>query len=765
MTRRNLTVTHFGAYEVESDGASVVSVHPFAKDPDPSPIGANLEAVTRNRVMRPSIRSSWYESGPGAATERRGVDEYVEVGWDEAFDLVAAEIERVRSSFGNESLFAGSYGWGSAGRFHHAQSQIHRFFATIGGFTTKVDTYSNAAGATITPHVVGGTWHEIVAGHTSLPVIAEHTDLVVAFGGIPLKNAQAQHGGQGRHMVRSWLEQAHDRGTRFVNVSPIRDDLVDTVDAEWLAARPGSDVAIMLSLIHTLVVEELADEAFLSRFTVGWERLRAYVLGHSDGRVKDAAWAAALSEIEASTLRRLAKRMAAGTTMVNVSWALQRAEHGEQVFWTAIALAAVLGQIGTPGGGFGLGYGAIGSIGNGVKRLRLPALPVPPNPAGSFIPVARIADMLCHPGEPFTYNGSSYTYPDIRLVYWAGGNPFHHHQQLNRLVEAWRRPETVIVNDPFWTPTARRADVVFPANTSLEREDIGGAPTDDFVFYMPRILEPVGDSRSDFDIFSGLAERLGHGDEFTEGLSAGEWVRRMYAEFLADNPDYPSFEQLAEAGFVQHVESEPGEGHKVLLSSFREDPEANPLSTPSGLIEIGSDTVDSFGLDDCPGHPTWFEPTEWLGSDGPYRLHLTSNQPVTRLHSQLDHGAVSVDGKVAGREPIRIHPEDAQMRGIHTGDVVRVFNDRGACLAGAVVSDRVRTGVVELATGAWFDPLDPSEPGSLCVHGNPNVLTRDAGTSGLAQGPIAHTCMVEVELMSDPPAVKAFGPPPIRSST
>lgn len=759
MTERRLTVTHWGAFEVEADGQSVTAVHPFAKDPDPSPIGRSLEAVGRARVSRPSVRQSWLEEGPGSRTELRGVEPFVEVSWERALDLVAAELDRVRTEHGNTAIFGGSYGWGSAGRFHHAQSQIYRFMATIGGHTTKVDTYSTAAASVIVPHVVGKDFRSLQAELTSWPVIAEHTGLIVAFGGIPSKNSQAQHGGQGRHTLRGWLEKARDQGTRFVNVSPVRDDLLDTLDAEWLAPRPGTDVAIMLGLVHTLVAEGLEDGSFLDRYCVGWDRFRAYLTGEADGIAKSAEWAARISDLPADRIRSLAVEMAATRTLVNASWSLQRAEHGEQVYWMTVTLAAALGQVGLPGGGFGLGYGAIGTIGNGVKRYSFPALPVPDNPMDSFIPVARIADLLLHPGEPFDYNGGRYSYPDIRLVYWAGGNPFHHHQDLNRLLEAWRRPETIVVHEPFWTATAKRADIVLPTTTPLERVDIGGAPTDDFLFAMPRVIEPVGEARDDYAIFAGLAERLGAGEAFTEGRRAEEWVSHMYEQFLAEHPDYPSYDELGELGFVQHQEEVPGEAHRVLFDAFRADPDAHPLGTPSGRIEIFSETIAGFGYDDCPGHPSWFEPTEWLGAPGRYPLHLTSNQPTRRLHSQLDHGATSVDGKVAGREAIRLHPTDAAARGVSDGDAVRVFNDRGACLAGVVVSDALRPGVVELPTGAWFDPLDPAAPGSVCVHGNPNVLTRDAGTSRLAQGPIAHTCMVEVELEPNPPPVRAFEPP------
>ncbi len=140
------------------------------------------------------------------------------------------------------------------------------------------------------------------------------------------------------------------------------------------------------------------------------------------------------------------------------------------------------------------------------------------------------------------------------------------------------------------------------------------------------------------------------------------------------------------------------------------------------------------------GHPAWFEPTEWLGGERAqtYPLHLIANQPASRLHGQLDGGALSQKSKVQGREPIRIHPGDAAERGLADGDVVRVFNDRGACLAGVVIDDRLRPRVVQLSTGAWFDPLDPADPDSLCVHGNPECADRRC--RHLGTGPRLHRC-------------------------
>jgi biotin/methionine sulfoxide reductase len=191
---------------------------------------------------------------------------------------------------------------------------------------------------------------------------------------------------------------------------------------------------------------------------------------------------------------------------------------------------------------------------------------------------------------------------------------------------------------------------------------------------------------------------------------------------------------------------------------------ANPLTTPSGRIEIFSANVASFGYDDCPGYPVWIEPYEWLGAAAAkqYPLHLISNQPRTRLHSQFDPGRVSKASKIQGREPMVMHPSDAAARGIADGDLVRVFNGRGQCLAGVIVSDSIRPGVVQLSTGAWYDPAEPGVEGSLCKHGNPNVLTRDKGTSRLGQGPSAHSALVQVErFQGEAPPVTAFVPPEV----
>ena len=760
------TASHWGAFWVKVRDGRAVGVEPFEKDEHPTPLAQSQVAAVYDpsRVARPHVRKGFLERRAGDFDDRarRGVDPFVPVDWDTALALVARELERVKSSFGNAAIFAGSYGWSSAGRLHHAKSLLHRFTNLFGGATLQVDTYSNAAGSVITPYVLGDG-QAISGPGTTWDSIAANTRLIVSFGGIPLKNLQIESGGTGEHSSISAIGRLKDRGIACVCISPLRADVANELNAQWLPALPGSDTAIMLGLAHTLVEEGRYDAAFIDRYTAGFDCFRRYLMGETDGQPKDADWAAGLSGIDASTIRDLARRMASVRTFITTTWSLQRADHGEQPIWMTIVLAALVGQIGLPGGGFGIGYGSVNRM--GAPRSPAPTLnrPFGRNPIRSYIPVARIADLLLNPGETIDYNGERITFPDIKLVYWCGGNPFHHHQDINRLRRAWQRPQTVIVNEIFWTPTARHADIVLPATTTLERNDIA-ASADRYMFAMHKAIDPVAEARNDFDIFADLAGRLGFREAFTEGRSEMEWLRHLYdvARQQAARPgiERPDFETFWQTGYV----ADPAPPRYDMLADFRVDPLRHKLRTPSGRIEIFSERIASFGYDDCPGHPVWIEPAEWLGSANPKRfgLHMISNQPSLRLHSQLDNGSLSRGAKIGGREPIWINPADAAARGIANGDVVRVFNARGACLAGAQVTDAVCPSVVQLQTGAWYDPDRPGEAGTLDRHGNPNVLTLDKGTSKLAQGPSSQTVLVEIERWTDPvPAIAAFDPPAI----
>ena len=758
--------SHWGAFVSVIEDGRLTRVEPFQHDPHPSPIIESIPDAlyAKNRVQTPMVRKSWLEHGPGSHTDRRGAEAFVSVSWEKALDLVADDLRRVRDDFGNASIFGGSYGWSSAGRFHHAKGQLQRFLGQLGGFTNQIFSYSNAAGHAILPYLFG----EKGLGRgpfTSWQSMLDHTDLFVSFGGLGLKNTQVEPGGMGEHAAHKWLLKLKDSNIKFVSITPLKDDTADFLGAQWLAPRPNSDVALMLGIAHTLWVEDLHDERFLATHCTGFDKFAAYLTGATDGQAKSADWAAPRCEIDAETIRSLARRMAAGRTMIGTAYALQRAEHGEQAYWMTATLAAMLGQIGSPGGGCGFGYGSMHGYGNPVPRFSGPAMPPATNPAASAIPVARIADMLLHPGEPYQFNGQDLVYPDIRLVYWCGGNPFHHHQDINKLLRAWRKPETIVVNEIWWTATARHADIVLPATSTLERNDIGTSSRDRFVIAMQKAVEPVGSARNDFDIFSDLADRCGFKAQFTEGRDEEAWLRHIYdisrQQAAREQLEMPDFDTFWEQG---HIEFDEPDNAFVQFEDFYLDPARNPLKTPSGKVELYSETIAGYNYDDCPGHATWLEPEEWLGGERAehFPLHMISNQPAHKLHAQMDGAGASLKAKINGREPITLNAADAAARGIGAGDTVRVFNDRGALLASAVISDDVRPSVVRLSTGAWYDPDVAGNPGALDKHGNPNMLTPDRGTSRLAQGPVAHSALVEVERFDQvAPPVTAFDVPDV----
>lgn len=755
----NYTLSHWGTYEVEPRGNDLPALKAFRRDRDPSPIGLyQLDpGLDRLRVRRPAVRKSWLERGPGAASERRGLDPFVEVEWERALDLVAAEIDRVRSAHGNSAIFGGSYGWSSAGRFHHAQSQVHRFLNAAGGYVRHVDSYSLGAANVVLPHVVA-TMDELMASHNSWDMLAAHCQLFVTFGGVPVKNAQMNAGGVGLHGVPTGLAGMHAAGVQFINIGPVRDNLGAVADAAtWIACRPNTDTAVMLALAWVLFTEGLHDTAFLDRYCVGFDAFAPYLTGEADGTPKTPEWAEHISGVPAATIVALARRMAVSRTMLNVSWSMQRATHGEQPFWMVITLAAMLGHIGKPGGGFGVGYGAANLVGSAHARVKGPTLSQLKPGVPDFIPVARIADMLLNPGAPFTYNGKTQNYPDIHLVYWAGGNPFHHHQDLNRLLLAWQKPDTIIVNEQYWTPTAKRADIVLPATISLERDDIGSATREAFFVAMKQAVPPAGEARDDYTIFADLAERLGCGATFTEGLDAAGWLSRLYEECRTVNHErgleLPDFETFWRDGLIDLT---PRDRPVTMLADFVADPQGKPLATPSGKIEIFSQKIAGFGLADCPGHAAWLTPREWLGAEvaARYPLHLLTDQPARRLHSQLDASPHSAGGKSGGRELVYMNDADAAQRCLTEGQIVELFNERGRCLAAVAISSDIMPGVARLNTGAWFDPDSAS---GLEKHGNPNVLTLDVPASGLSQGCSAQTCLVEIAAFAGPvPPVTAF---------
>ena len=268
----------------------------------------------------------------------------------------------------------------------------------MGGCTRAMNSYSTAAAQVILPHVIA-PWPQMELQQTTLQNVIEHTQLFVAFGGLPKRNAQVAYGGVTEHRTAIDLSRARAAGTEFVSISPVANDTETDLKASWLAPVPGTDVALMLGLAYVLETQNLTATEFLRSHCVGYARVKDYLLGKTDGIAKTPRWASSICGVPVDEIESLARKMAGRRTFLTAAWSLQRGDHGEQPYWMATTLAAMLGQIGLPGGGIGFGYGAIGGVGNPIKNFGGLSFPKGKNPITDYIPVARIAEMLNSPGS------------------------------------------------------------------------------------------------------------------------------------------------------------------------------------------------------------------------------------------------------------------------------------------------------------------------------------------------------------------------------
>ena len=385
-----------------------------------------------------------------------------------------------------------------------------------------------------------------------------------------------------------------------------------------------------------------------------------YLLGESDGQPKHAAWAAAISGIDADDDPRAgAPRSPGKRALITVSHSLQRAEHGEQPVWMGMVLAAVLGQIGLPGGGYAYALGAIGHYGRRVNAV-----------PGAALPQGRNGVARLHPGgahrrhaaqsraRTFATTARRCTYPDIRLVYWAGGNPFHHHQDLNRLRQAFARLDTFVVHELAWTATARHADIVLPCDHDAGARGHRLQPTDPLMVAMHRVAEPFGEARDDYAIFADLAERLGARSAFTEGRTSRQWLR---ASVRADRAPRcaamgltaPDFDDVLAARRAWSLPQQPDDGGTPARASATIPRRIR--CRRRAAIEIYSPTIAGLRL--CRlSRPSGLADADRVPEPGAPLL-LVANQPATRLHSQLDFGGHQLGAKHRGREVARMHPD------------------------------------------------------------------------------------------------------------
>lgn len=266
---------------------------------------------------------------------------------------MADENRRVRERYGASGIFSGSYGWSSAGRVNHARTLVRRFYNLGGGGIDQQGNYSWGAAQFFLPYVIG-TYLPLTGRVTDWPSVVEHCELLIAFGGLALKNGQVASGGAGEHSLKPALLQLAAKGTPVINISPMRDDCPQFVNAEWIPIRPNTGVALMLSLGYEIERLAAVDSAFLQSHCVGYPQLRAYLLGESDGQPKTPQWASRITAIPAARIALLARQLCGKRSFITCSYSVQRAHRGEQPYWMMIALSSMLGQPGLPGAGFSL---------------------------------------------------------------------------------------------------------------------------------------------------------------------------------------------------------------------------------------------------------------------------------------------------------------------------------------------------------------------------------------------------------------------------
>ena len=776
-----LTAAHWGMLKLTIKDGKIIKSEPYQKV---SEIENSLQYHTqdlvyaKDRIKYPMVRKSYLKDPSNPKPHLRGSEEWVKVSYDEAIKLISTQLKKTREDKGVEGVFAGSYGWKSSGNMHNSRILLHRFMTATGGFVGTAGDYSTGASQVIMPHVLGTI--EVYEQQTSWPIVLEHSKVVVIWGANPLatlKIAWTSNDEYGLH----YFEKLKKSGKKIICIDPIKTETCDYLNAQWIAPVPNTDVALMMGIAHTLIETNKFDKNFLEEYTEGFEQFKDYLVGKDDKIAKDASWASKITGIDVETIKELANVFFDNRTMLMSGWGMQRAHHGEQPHWMLVTLASILGQIGLPGGGFGLSYhysnggspttkGAIiggmtasstASAGTGQSWLQKTT-------AFSF-PVARIADALLNPGKKIDFNGKVITYPDIEFIYWVGGNPVVHHQDTNTLVKALKKPRTIVVHEAFWTPTARMADIVMPVTTSYERNDI--TMTGDYsnlnIVPMKQAVEKQFEARDDYQIFSDLAKEFGAFEQFTQNKTDVQWIEEFYTKAydqgVKANIKMPNFREFWSKNQPITFEIPFENTQFVRYSEFREDPILNPLGTPSGKIEIYSKTIEKMNYEDCPAHPTWMEPIEWLGMEKKNaEFAMVSPHPSHRLHSQLSNTSLRAKYAVNNREPIWINTKDAKAKGIKNGDLVRVFNERGQILTGAIVTDSIKEGVVKVDEGAWYAPAEPGVEGSICTNGSPNVLTIDIPSSKLANGNISHTALVNIEkFKGKAPALNIFEQPKI----
>lgn len=709
----------------------------------------------RHRIYNPDRLKTPLKRKPGT---ERGAGEWEEISWDQALDEIADKMKQLLAEYGNESVYI-QYGTGTIGgtiarSWPPVETPFARLMNLIGGYLNHYGDYSTAQIAGAYPYFYG-EW----TSSNSLDD-ARHSKLQVMFGNNPLETRMS---GGGETFVTQKIKQ--DYGVKTIIIDPRYSETALALGDEWVAIRPGTDAALVAGMAHTMLEENLHDQEFLDTYCIGFDEstlpedaapnadYRSYIEGRGpDGVEKTPEWAASITGVPATRIRQLAREIAsAKPCAVTQGWGPQRHANGENQARAVFTLACLIGQVGIPGGGTGAREG------NASLPMASPFNTQHDNPVETSISVAMWPDAV-ERGPQMTatrdgVRGKDQLDVPIKMIWQYGGNALtNQHGDINRTMDLLRDDslaELIVVSDIQMTTSAKMADYVLPDASTAEQEDIiaqGYHSNMEFTILASEAVTPLYNCRPIYDVLADLADRFGVRDEFTEGRTQQEWVKHTVDESRKDIPDLPDYEDLKKQGLWRRA----GES-VVALKDFRDDPEANPLPTPSGKIEIYSqqlaELAQEWEFDEnlrgdtitaLPEHvDTWEGAIDARESDK-YPLQCIGHHFKGRTHSSY----ANVDWLRDDAHPqiLWINTLDAKERGIDNDDPVYAFNDRGRVRSIARVTPRIAPGVISIPQGSWFD-LNKE---GVDVGSSVNTLT-SWNTSPIAKGNAQHTTIVQVE--------------------
>ncbi len=776
-----------------------VTVAPFT-------LAERARTYSEDRIKYPLKRIGFNPKGD-RHPETRGQDGYERISWDEALDIVAGEIKRIQKTYGPAAIMATTsshHNWGLIGyRF----SAFMRFFNMLGFTDIWHDPDSWEGWHWGAVHMWGFFWRlGIPEQYDLLEDALKNTELLVHWSADP-DTTRSTYGGQESAIWRVWLRE---QGIKQIFIDPFCNYTACVLGDKWFAPRPGTDAALAMGIAHVWLVEGTYDKEFIARQSIGFAEFKKHILGEDDGIPKDSQWAAEICGIPAREIRALAREWASKRTMVNAGGRGGEGGACREAYATEwarmmVALQAMQG-IGKPGvniwgttmgAPFNASFYFPGYAAGGMNALAdKPAVnPVSQRLYRLLVPDAILSPPVSWYGEGFCGKSIEqqcikYTYPEpgspeARMFYRYGGAYIGTMQETNKWVKMYQSPKLeFVVNQDCWFSTETKfADIILPACTNLERNDIaafaevGGYSNHaangcnhTIIVYMHKCIEPIYESKSDYQIFIDIAERLGFKDKYTEGRTEEDWIKRVYD--ISSLPKHISFEDFKKKGyfvapFPKDYKPTPAlrwfyEGRECdtpdAFNPKRGTNKAKELGTFSGKIEFVSESLKKYFPDDeeRPLMPRYIPSWEGYNSElaAKYPLQLISPHVRFSLHTHHDGHAKWLGDIPAHRvlkdgyywHPTRIHPVDAEARGIKEGDIIKMYNDRGAVLEIAQVTERVRPGVVHsYQASAIYDPIEPGKPYSVDRGGCVNLLTPSRFVSPNAPGMAPNSCLIEIE--------------------